>query len=254
MSSHLRGRRTATTAVTLFIITSLSSAAALAQAPSRAAASDDLFSEVAKLVPEFGGFFLDPKQDALIVNVTSRPDGIAERITQALREVYSPDALDGLPLDNLILNDVLYNWLDLNEWYDRIRKEAATSIEGLVLTDINERSGRITLGLDDPSKSGAQIQAELERLSIPFDAVEVLQANRASVGQREGTPIPLPSPASGKFAFTRKFLISLTAFTLFALITAALIRRWRGGSRYKPLSGRHASISHVTESESYRRG
>ncbi len=125
---------------------------------------DDLFEEIARDVPGFGGMFYD-KGGRLNVYLLNSAQ-------QAAAETAIASALGGgaLPRGSVRVLLGRYAFSDLRNWYDRVVE--VLGIPGVVFTDIDERDNRLKVGVEDAETADA-VRRELDRLAIPRAAVTV---------------------------------------------------------------------------------
>ncbi len=124
---------------------------------------DEEFSQLAREVPGFGGYYYDG-EGALNVVLTQPTHQL-----DTMKALLSARGVRGS--DTLVARQGRYDFGDLNQWRSRLEAE---SISGLVFTDVDEVNNRITLGLTRPDREA--VAPLLARLLIPADAVDLEQA------------------------------------------------------------------------------
>ncbi|MBZ0114502.1 MAG: hypothetical protein K8J08_18710, partial [Thermoanaerobaculia bacterium] len=126
---------------------------------------DDLFLAVADQVPEFGGLYIEGDQLHLVLTDPSAT--VLHHAILAVEEVFGSDRFEGL---EPVATQGDFGFNELQQW-----KEAATPLltsRQVVTLDANERSNRITLGIEDPGQE-AQILAHADDLGIPRRAIQM---------------------------------------------------------------------------------
>jgi hypothetical protein len=131
-----------------------------AQAPS----PDDLD----RMMPGFGGFFLDRNGTPTVYLTDAGSRGAAER------------ALDGylsgrgIGPGQLRVVRAQYQYRQLEAWYRRLTP-AALAVDGAVFVDNDEANNRVRVGVEDLRAMG-QVRAALAESGIPSDAVIIERA------------------------------------------------------------------------------
>lgn len=64
---------------------------------------------------------------------------------------------------------------DLKRWHDAMR-DIHQAAPDLVFTYIDDKKNRIALGVEDPERHRAAVEAELDRLGIPREGVNIEQS------------------------------------------------------------------------------
>lgn len=125
---------------------------------------DDLYADVARLAPGFGGLYVDPDQDTLYVYLLEdTPEAVAE-LEAALTAIFGARAPKQ---SRLVVLQGQYSFLDLKAWLERL---SGVGITGLVFTDIDDARNRLNIGVMTDEVQ-AQVEEELARLGIPREAV-----------------------------------------------------------------------------------
>jgi hypothetical protein len=143
---------------------------------------DDQFVRMAKLVPEFGGMFLD-RDGELNVYMAARDgrrvggpgvEARRARLEEALAVVFGPEFVHpGVPAGRrppIRIVDGNYDVLQLVEW--RKGLDRALTVPGIVFTDLDERQNRLTIGVE----AGAPrelVDAKVRQLGLPADVVVI---------------------------------------------------------------------------------
>ena len=127
---------------------------------------DDLLAQVAEEVPEFAGMYYE--KDGALVLVLLEPDAQAEAewaLTAVFGEALLRDA------DTIRVEVGQYSFAELKSWYDRLVPEVL-GMPGAVMTDIDERSNLIRVGVEDED-TARRASVKLRDLQIPSDVVVV---------------------------------------------------------------------------------
>jgi hypothetical protein len=120
---------------------------------------------LARVVPGFGGLFLDSSGRPAVYLTDPRQRGVAERALAgfARSEGFSPTQLQVLKGD--------FDYLTLDAWTGRATPEAL-AVRGAVFVDLDERSNRVRIGVEDGAAEG-EVKKVIARLAIPAGAVIV---------------------------------------------------------------------------------
>jgi hypothetical protein len=121
--------------------------------------------EMARKVPGFGGYYIDPVDGPTVylTDVTRRPE--AER---ALSGFLSKRRMTGA---NLRVVPGAFDYAQLDGWYEAARP-AVFAIAGVVLGDVDEGRNRVRIGVTS-AQAGARVRATIAKLGIPAGAVIV---------------------------------------------------------------------------------
>lgn len=141
---------------------------------------DEQVSEVARVAPSFGGFFIDEAKDTLYVYMklrgTSSPSGTAalRRAVTAVSEAIVRRFR--IPTHRVKVLEADYTWQRLAAWYGPLAERMPT---GTVRTGIDERANRINVGVTSTSAAAA-VRRRLASLQIPARAVDIERMQRPS--------------------------------------------------------------------------
>jgi hypothetical protein len=216
--------------------------AALASAPGAPVAQqtgditrsvDELWADIGKMVPEFGGFFHSEEQHALMMYVTAQRPGIAEDLRTALESVFNQASLDGLYLDNIVLLDARYSMLQLIDWRDRMREGGMFAVPGVTSFGFREFKNRLGIYVEHPDERSTAAEEKLDELGIPREAViiegkclELLGGTSPDLCDRSQGAVP-----SGKAGRVAWRLGGAGALILIAVVVRmVLVRRPRTSS------------------------
>jgi hypothetical protein len=129
---------------------------------------DDRFAEVASRDPAFGGMYVDEKRQTLIVYSKDTRQQAIRTLKGALDVVLGPERIPPLRMEVL---PAQYNFAELKEWQERATVNILR-IPGVVLVDVDDKSNRLTVGVETLELRGA-IEAELTKARIPRSAVNL---------------------------------------------------------------------------------
>jgi hypothetical protein len=170
---------------------------------------DDRFAEIAQQVPEFGGMFYD-ENGQLTMYLVGR-DVRGDRVVEPTPMVQTPEvgrekvdeatqmakaAIVTLMSDDPRITSAgeiralrgQYGFLQLKEWFDSMNM-VVHGVPGVVLTDIDEVSNRLRIGIENQEVQGA-VEEQLAQLRIPQEAViiEVTGPLHAAATLRQKRP------------------------------------------------------------------
>ncbi|MEM4413922.1 MAG: hypothetical protein QXD59_06570 [Candidatus Caldarchaeum sp.] len=135
---------------------------------------DDLFAEVARRVPAFGGMFFDRDDNSVLYVYLLNPAQKAA-VEAAITAVLGPGLPDLIPPREVRVLQGQYSFWQLKEWHDKLLNLVADSRFGITKTDIDDDDNRLFIGVQDIAIQ-AQIERELIRLGIPLPAVRIEKA------------------------------------------------------------------------------
>lgn len=131
---------------------------------------DDRFARVAMQVPGFGGMFYDENGTLQVYMVG--PTGPAnEALTAVLDNVLAREIGGGASLsrNGMEFLEGQYNFAELHQWHQQMSPEVL-DIPGVVLTDIDERSNRLRIGITPEPGTAEAVGATLSKMGIPSEA------------------------------------------------------------------------------------
>lgn len=123
---------------------------------------DDLFAEVAKQVPAFGGMFIDSQGNLSVYLLDPTQKAAAE---SAIASVFGRDRI---PPNGVRVLPGQYGFLQLKEWFNRAN--ALLALPGVTLVDIDESKNRLKIGLEK-IEARNRVEQALARINIPHEAV-----------------------------------------------------------------------------------
>jgi hypothetical protein len=125
---------------------------------------DDLFLEVARRVPAFGGMYLGPDKTLQVYLLNVDPATI-KASEEAITAVFGRERI---PAGTLHPLKGQFGFQQLKDWHDRARD--VLGIPGVVFSDIDERMNRLTFGLNQ-MEAREDAEKLLIKLQIPKEAV-----------------------------------------------------------------------------------
>lgn len=183
-------------ALSLVLIHPLTASAA----PPEVITIDDQFAMVADRVPTFGGAYLD-QGGTLVILLTEPSEEAGRQSRDALVEIMG----DQFAVERYTVLEARYSFTDLKRWYESMRDFHRVAPD-LVLTDIDERRNRIKIGLQDPDRYRAAVEAKLDRLGIPRDAVPIEKSEPICF---DSCPPPRRGPTSSQVGLLAILLLSV---------------------------------------------
>ena len=125
---------------------------------------DGQFLDVSAKAPGFGGMFIDGDVlNVYLVDPAQRPAAEA-----TIAAVFGRERI---PAGGIKALSGQYSFAQLNEWHNKMG--SLFDISGVVLTDVDERTNRLKVGVDSASVIGP-VEKELASLGIPRGAVNIL--------------------------------------------------------------------------------
>lgn len=146
-------------------------------------------TEATSGAPEFAGVWADEATGGTVVTVAITADGAEAKATPtdviaALRDATATETL-GVPVAALVrsaervtVSSVDYAFADLNRWHDALT--GVFGLDGVVLTDLDERRNAVVVGVDDPTRRETAVRAYATQVGIPADALLVVEATLPS--------------------------------------------------------------------------
>jgi len=135
---------------------------------------DATFADIAGEIPGFGGLYFDEQGNP---NVYMAPvDGVAalgaEALAGQLNSGLRARGLEGnISAQDLVIRAGNYNFRQLSGFHRDI--VPVLGAPGVVFTDADETSNRIVVGIEEGT-SEAEIQAIIQQLGVPIDAVSIV--------------------------------------------------------------------------------
>ncbi len=130
----------------------------------------ELFAEVGRRVPAFGGMFVDEAKDTLYVYMVPGQAGDALTVDRAITEVLGYLRPPEHRLETIAGQ---FTFLQLKEWQDRMSPEML-AIPGAVSTCVDDSKNQSTVGIEGMDLVPV-VQAELAASGIPNEAVNIEQ-------------------------------------------------------------------------------
>jgi hypothetical protein len=129
---------------------------------------NDLFSEVAKETPAFGGMFYDEEGN---LNIYLLDIGQRGRAQAAIAAVFGAERI---PKDAIRVLPARYSFADLRAWQDQAFSLFA--IPGVLSTGIEHKTNMLRVGVQDLQLSD-EVRLALRNLGIPQEAVRIEQTD-----------------------------------------------------------------------------
>jgi hypothetical protein len=130
---------------------------------------DEQFAAIARQSPSFGGMYLDEERNVLYVYSWDQSAGAAALADAAVGAVFG----DKRPSARIQILPARYGFHELKQWHDRLSPDVL-AMPGVVMTDIDDRSNRVTVGVESLESKGA-IEDRLFEIGIPAEAVNIVK-------------------------------------------------------------------------------
>ncbi len=136
---------------------------------------DDMFADVARLVPTFGGFFVG---DDGRLNVYLLDRSHLQAAMQAIVAVFGRDQL---PIDNPVALQGRYSFTQLKTWHDA-HQRTTLAIPGVSFVDIDEMNNQLEIGVTS-FNAKLEVQQALNRLGISEEVANISEVEAAKLTQ-----------------------------------------------------------------------
>ena len=136
---------------------------------------DDMFADVARLVPAFGGFFIGD-DGRLYVYLQDKA-----YLPAAMQAIVAVFGRDQLPIDNAVALQGRYNFTQLKTWHDA-HQRTTLAIPGVSYVDIDETDNRLEIGVTN-FNAKVEVQQALARLGIPTEVASISEVEGISMTQ-----------------------------------------------------------------------
>src|SRR5271166_278657 len=130
--------------------------------------ANDLFAEIGRMAPGFGGIFVDEKKRTLNVYLAGSSPDFAITVDKAINDVLGRSRPKGY---QLVVLKGEYTFLQLREWHDRVTTKIL-AIPGAVQTGIDHRTNRIQVGMETLELK-PKVSAVLDGAGVPREAVNI---------------------------------------------------------------------------------
>jgi hypothetical protein len=130
--------------------------------------ANDVFAEVGRRVPGFGGMWVDEDRDTLYIYMLPGGQSRAADLNKSITEVLGSNRPRQTRLEVV---QGQYAFLQLKEWHDRI-SPLVLAIPGAVLTAIDQAANRLKVGVVKVALE-PEIEAVLSQMDVPRDAVNI---------------------------------------------------------------------------------
>jgi hypothetical protein len=137
-----------------------------AQEKAEFANTDTRFLEVSRSVPGFGGAFI--RDGSLHIWLTQPSSKLRDQAQAALIQ----SAGSEFDIENVQVHSADYSFDQLYEWHSAIID--VLSIDGVILTDIDDRSNRIRIAVESLEAQASLVEAELSEQGVPRAAVDIV--------------------------------------------------------------------------------
>jgi len=126
---------------------------------------DDMFADVSRLVPSFGGCFIDDngRLNVYLLNRAHLPEAM-----QAITAVFGRDEF---PSESPIALQARYSFLQLKLWHDAHQRNTLKT-PGVSFVDIDEVNNRLEIGVIN-FNAAMEVRALLHRLGISEEAAHI---------------------------------------------------------------------------------
>lgn len=151
--------------LSLIVAVAIGSLVAPSHGQNNSATLDALFASVASQVPAFGGMFVDEEQGAIFIYLSEQSPAVVAAVEKALRALFGPQLP---PQARIQVLQGTYSFLQLMDWHERIQD--VLRLPGVVLTDIDDTTNRLTVGVED-LQAKVKVERRLARLGVPREAV-----------------------------------------------------------------------------------
>jgi hypothetical protein len=132
---------------------------------------NDLFAEVGRRAPAFGGMFVDEARDTLYAYMVPGQPGDNAALDQAITDVFGTARPPEHHLDVL---PGRYTFRQLKNWHDRMSMQLLAT-PGILSTGINDAENRLRVEVQSRDLA-PEVQAQLAALGVPLEAVGIDEA------------------------------------------------------------------------------
>ncbi len=130
---------------------------------------DELFLQIAERVPTFAGLYMDGEE--YVIRVTDGRLESAEAARRAAVDVLDHPELSAATIRSEVAS---YSWSQLFGWYQELT--SVLSMDGVVLTDIDEANNAIVIGVSDIGRHGSQVSDLARSREIPAGAIQIVES------------------------------------------------------------------------------
>lgn len=132
---------------------------------------DEVMTRWARQIPGLSGIYRgdDGKMHIMLTDTSAREVAVFTALSNAQAA--------GVPLtaDRIVVEPSEFSWLQLRDWYPSFQQ--LLSMPGAILTDIDERRGRLKVGIEDLTRRD-EVISKLRGWGIPESAVIIEAASR----------------------------------------------------------------------------
>ncbi|HEU0052838.1 MAG TPA: hypothetical protein VFQ39_06660 [Longimicrobium sp.] len=119
--------------------------------------------QLSREIPGFGGLYLDGQGRPTVYLTDLSETETAERVLNPYAKTQRAP--------QLVVRQGRYEYTDLNDWHGKVN--AALSLPGVVLTDLDEANNIVRVGVERGSKVASNVRALATRLGVPEEAVQI---------------------------------------------------------------------------------
>ncbi|KFE71958.1 hypothetical protein [Hyalangium minutum] len=135
--------------------------------PLRQRTLDDALLQVEASVPGFGGMYYDEKGRLVVRLVHASAAPAAQR---AIAAVFGPEKL---PAEGMVTEPAARSFAQLKALQERITPDVLSQA-GVVLTDVDEKSNRVAIGVER-AEVKPSLEKAIERLGVARDAIDIVE-------------------------------------------------------------------------------
>jgi hypothetical protein len=144
---------------------------------------DDALLEVEAAAPGFGGMYYDDK-GRLVLRLTHAP--AAPAAERAIAAVFGREKL---PAAGVVTEPAAWSFRQLKALQERVTPEVL-SLAGVVLTDVDERSNRVAIGVEN-AEARSRVERVLARLGVTRAAIDIVEVSAVIPNNIQGGWRPL---------------------------------------------------------------
>jgi hypothetical protein len=152
---------------------------------------DDMFSDVAKLAPDFGGMFLSEDESTLQVYLLDPSPQKVKAVETAIAQVFGRGVI---PTKGIKAFKGQFGFAQLRQWHDRL-SGPVLGVKGVRFTDIDEAKNRLRIGIENKRVEPLVVR-QLRALGIPGNVV-VIDVVAVSVNAPDPAVANQTSPEGG---------------------------------------------------------
>lgn len=140
---------------------------------------DDLLAQVSEEFPEFGGVYVQPGKDRVVILMTGPSrEGSLTDVREMIAAVLGDSEMGCM---QPVREQADYPFARLKGWYDDVAGEVQ-GLPGVTTTDIDERANRLRIGMQDPDRNAPAVRELLYGHDVPDSAV-ILERSGGAVAK-----------------------------------------------------------------------